>query len=121
MENIKNNIAANIAFYRKKCKITQQELAARLKTKNTTVSTWERGSSLPDAETLFSICQILNVSLSQLYGVDSVPDNSMPVSSVERSIVLEYRKADDITKAMVLRVLAIDDSQNVKGENTKMA
>ena len=49
--NIKNNIAANIAFFRKKNKITQQQLAELLNTKNTTVSTWERGSSLPDAET----------------------------------------------------------------------
>lgn len=120
MENIKNNIAANIAFYRKKCKITQQELAIRLNTKNTTVSTWERGSSLPDAETLFSICQILNVSLSQLYGVDSAPGNSISVSPVERSIILEYRKADDITKAMILRILSIE-SQELKGDATKMA
>lgn len=120
--NIKNNIAANIAFFRKKNKITQQQLAELLNAKNTTVSTWERGSSLPDAETLFAICQILHVSLSEMYGCDAVPADAMIVSDIEKEIIIEYRKSDDIAKAMVLRALAIDEKiANGKGDVEKMA
>lgn len=112
--NIKNTIAANIAFYRKRNKLTQQELAQKLNAKNTTVSTWERGSSLPDVETLFSICQILHVTLSEMYGRDSIEDGAFTLSPIEHQIIIEYRKADNITQAMVLRALSIDEALNTK-------
>ena len=45
----------------------------------------------------------------------------MNLSELERQIILEYRKSDSITKAMVLRALAIDEQSNVKGDAQKMA
>lgn len=108
-ENIKNNIAANIAYYRKRQKITQQQLAAAVNVKATTVSTWERGASLPDAETLFMICRLLGISLSDMYGSDVGGGSSFPLTDTEKEIILAYRKSDDIGKAVVLRSLGIDD------------
>jgi transcriptional regulator with XRE-family HTH domain len=112
-ENIRSNISANIAYYRKAAKITQAQLASALSIKSTTVSTWERGASLPDAETLFKICDILRVSLAMIYGTDTNAGlDVFAVSQIEKDIILEYRKSDSLTKAMVLRTLSIDEQVN---------
>lgn len=109
-DRIKDNISANIAYYRKKAKITQAQLANALNIKSTTVSTWERGASLPDAETLFKICDVLGVSLAMIYGTDtSAGLSSFSVSSIEKEIILAYRQADEIGRAMVLRSLGIEE------------
>ena len=43
--------------------MTQSQVASALSVKTTTVSTWERGASVPDIETLYNLCKILGVSL----------------------------------------------------------
>ena len=47
--------------------------------------------------------------------------DSFSLTPLERQIILEYRRADEIAKAMVLRALSIDKSVIVKGEPAKMA
>ena len=68
MASIREEIAKNILFYRKKAGLTQKELASKLGVKNTAVSNWESGNNSVDIETLFSACEILGVSLSDIYG-----------------------------------------------------
>ena len=58
MGDIKENISNNIVYYRKKIGLTQSQLAERLGVKTTTVSTWERGASSPDIETLYDLSLI---------------------------------------------------------------
>ncbi|MCI5700701.1 MAG: hypothetical protein MR308_10055 [Lachnospiraceae bacterium] len=41
---------------------------------------------------------------------------SLSLNSTEHLIILEYRKADEITRAMVLKALSIDGALNVKGK-----
>lgn len=43
------------------------------------------------------------------------------LSTLEKNIILEFRKADEITRAMVLRALSLDESFDVKGDAEKMA
>lgn len=80
MGDIKENISNNIVFYRKKAGLTQSQLAEKLGVKTTTVSTWERGASSPDIETLYDICKIFSVSLDEMYGVtaENSPDKKIP-------------------------------------------
>lgn len=113
---LKDNIQKNIAFYRKKKKINQKELADRLGVAATTVSGWERGAYTPDIDTLFSICRLLDVTLQEMFGVDELTDtNAIAAVGIEREIILAYRKADDLSKAMVLRSLGIEEVvDNVK-------
>ena len=47
--------------------------------------------------------------------------NGFDLSLLEKAIILEYRKADEISKAMVLRALSIDESIYSKGDAEKMA
>ncbi len=71
MGDIKTSIANNINFYRKRANLTQSQLAEKIGVKTTTVSTWERGASSPDIETLYIICKLFNVSLDEMYGVNT--------------------------------------------------
>lgn len=107
---LKENIQKNLAFYRKKKGYNQKELADRLGIGATTVSGWERGAYTPDIDTLFVICRLLGITLNDMFGIDEFSDaNALTVTGVEREIVLAYRKADDIGKAMVLRALGIEE------------
>lgn len=108
---LKENIQKNIAFYRKKRKMNQKDLADRLGVAATTVSGWERGAYTPDIDTLFSVCRLLDVTLQEMFGVDELVDtNAIAAVGIERDIILAYRKADDIGKAMVLRALGIEET-----------
>lgn len=107
---LKENIQKNIAFYRKKAGMNQKELADRLGIGATTISGWERGAYTPDIDTLFVICRLLGVTLNDMFGIDEFSDAStLTVAGIERDIILAYRKADDISKAMVLRSLGIEE------------
>ena len=105
MENIKNNIASNICYYRKKNNYTQASLAEKLGVKATTVSTWERGASLPDAELLFQMCSLFNISIKTLYG--EYLFDGITLDENEKQLIEAYRKASDGRKEAVRALLDI--------------
>ena len=106
---IRKNIQANISKYRKKSGLSQAELAQKIGVKNSTVSSWERGANAPDIETLFSICKLFNVTVADMFGCDTVDYNDkLTVHGFEKDLVISYRKADDLDKAIVRRTLKLD-------------
>ena len=106
---IRKNIQANISKYRKKSGLSQAELAQKIGVKNSTVSSWERGANAPDIETLFSICKLFNVTVADMFGCDTVDYNDkLTVHGFENDLVISYRKADDLDKAIVRRTLKLD-------------
>lgn len=58
----------NIKTFRKERGLTQEELAIRVNVVRQTVSKWEKGLSVPDAELMQRIAEVLEVSVSQLLG-----------------------------------------------------
>lgn len=56
----------NIGYYRKKQKITQEELAERLYVSRQTVSRWETDSTFPDVETIMKLCDIFGCDMDTL-------------------------------------------------------
>ena len=61
-------LAENIKTVRKQRGMTQEELAARLNVVRQTVSKWEKGLSVPDAELLKKLAEILETDVSTLLG-----------------------------------------------------
>lgn len=59
-----------IKVFRKSKGFTQEELAIRLNIVRQTVSKWEKGISVPDAENLQKLADVLDVDVKQLLGVD---------------------------------------------------
>ena len=66
MEDMRKQIAENIARLRKKAGYTQAELAEKINYSDKAVSKWERAESLPDVIVLKQIADILNVTVDQL-------------------------------------------------------
>lgn len=63
-------INENIKKYRKKKGISQEEMAVKLNVVRQTVSKWENGLSVPDADVLIRIAELLEVSVSQLLDME---------------------------------------------------
>lgn len=60
----------NIRKYRKEKGMSQEELAVRLHVVRQTVSKWENGLSVPDAEVLIRMADLLEVPVSKLLGIE---------------------------------------------------
>ena len=71
----------NIRILRKEKGFTQETFAQQLNVVRQTVSKWEKGASVPDAEMLNSISEVLEVPVSTLLG-SSIPE---PVAEKKES------------------------------------
>ena len=102
-KNIKEIISDNISKYRKECGFSQKELAEKIGAKNlTTVSSWERGISSPDADTIIKLCTLFNISLNDLYSVEA---KDFDLSTNEKLHIKKYRSLDDHGKKTVDLIL----------------
>ena len=61
-----------IAVCRKKKKITQEQLAEKLYITDKAVSKWERGLSLPDADKMLDLCNILDINVNELLNGEKI-------------------------------------------------
>ena len=75
---LRKTVAKNIAAYRKAHHDTQLDLATKLNYSDKSVSTWERGESLPDVYILSQIADLYGVSVSALIGEIQPPKESKP-------------------------------------------
>ena len=85
-------LSDKIKAYRKSKGFTQEELAIRLNIVRQTVSKWEKGISVPDAENLQKLADVLEVDVRQLLGaeVDTGTDSTehqVEVQALEEIIV----------------------------------
>jgi transcriptional regulator with XRE-family HTH domain len=114
-----NDIGKRIRSRRESLGITQEELAKMLGYKNkSTIAKIENGTNDITQSKVVEFANFLDTTVAYLMGWENDSSIVFPLNDMEKEIVLEYRKADDITKSMVLRVLSIDEQ--VKGEE-KMA
>lgn len=71
-ENLKQTIANNLTYLRKKNNYTQLELAEKLEYSDKSISKWEHAETLPDIEVLHKLANVYNVTLDYL--VSNKPD-----------------------------------------------
>ena len=55
-----------ISDCRKKKNLTQEQLAENLYITDRAVSKWERGISLPDADKMLDLCNIIDINVNEL-------------------------------------------------------
>lgn len=72
MDQIK--IGKFISERRKALKLTQEELGEKLGVSKNAVSKWERGLNLPDSGIYVYLCEILNISLNELFKGDYIKE-----------------------------------------------
>lgn len=73
-------INENIRRARKARGISQEEMAVKLNVVRQTVSKWENGLSVPDADVLIQIADLLEVPVSQFLGVEVRPDETQALA-----------------------------------------
>lgn len=81
-----NIIAENIARRRKELGLTQKELAEKLNVSDKTLSRWETDKQVPDALMIPEIAKVLEMSISELYGVSDVSSSSENYQKYEANI-----------------------------------
>jgi putative phage repressor len=98
-DTIKRNISKNIAKYRENAGISQKELAKKLGVVPSRISNWETGANCPTIDILFEVCEILNVSINDIYGI--YPDSKFVLKFGEQDLLKKYRELDSHGKEMV--------------------
>ena len=101
----------NIKALRKTKGLTQDELAIRLNVVRQTVSKWEKGLSVPDAEMLQRIAEVFEVDVSQLLGSpinqnENVDIIAEQLSRINEQLVVKNNRSRKIWKLIGI-ILAI--------------
>ena len=70
-----HDVGLFIASKRREKNLTQEQLAEKIGVSNKTVSKWETGKTMPDYSVVELLCQVLNISVSELIaGKEKEPD-----------------------------------------------
>lgn len=91
----------NLKKFRKQKGFTQEELAAQLHVVRQTVSKWEQGLSVPDAQTISRLAEIYEIPISDLLGTVTAPDHREDVIAQE----LEKINRQMASRSRLLRTL----------------
>lgn len=83
-----------IANCRKEKKITQEELAEKLFITDRAVSKWERGLSLPDADKMLDLCNILGINVNELLNGEKIDMKNYEKKTEE--LLVELAKQDEL-------------------------
>ncbi len=100
----------NLRELRKSKGFTQEELATKINVVRQTVSKWEKGLSVPDADSLQKIADVLEVDVSQLLGakIEKEEDNNeiaQQLSRINEQLVIKNRRAKKIWTAVCVILL----------------
>lgn len=97
-------IGSRIRKYREERKITRTELAQTLGVTLSCISNWELGQNDPAADHLGDLCRALQVSPSELLGIQLIDGE---LSERERKLISAYRNKPELQQAVNI-LLGID-------------
>ena len=89
-----------IADCRKEKKITQQELAEKLYITDRAVSKWERGLSLPDADKMLELCDILDINVNELLNGEKI--DMKDYKKKNEDLLLELAKQEELKNKRIM-------------------
>ncbi|MFL0269359.1 helix-turn-helix domain-containing protein [Candidatus Clostridium radicumherbarum] len=101
----------NLKTIRKSKGLSQEELAIRLNVVRQTISKWEKGLSVPDAEMLIRIAEVFETSVSELLGakmLDKADTNGVAeqLSRINEQLAIKNRRSKLIWKFIVGIIIA---------------
>ena len=99
----------NLKTLRKQKGFSQEVLASRLQVVRQTISKWEKNLSVPDADTLIRLAEILEVSVSELLGSkietkngNVTNDVAEQLSRINEQLAIKNRRSRRIWKAIAI-------------------
>lgn len=104
-------VAQNLKYYRELNELTQKQLAEALGVKHNTISSWESGLNSIDVSILFKICEVLKISISEVYGAKGSKSNKDNVTFEEMILIRKYRRLDKSGKDTVSAVLDLQHNR----------
>lgn len=93
----KEEIGLVLKRLRISCGLTQKQVAEKLGRRQQIVGHWETGYAQPDANTLFTLCDIYGVTVDDAFGFQKNND----ISILEYEHIKKYRDLDTHGKKMV--------------------
>jgi len=102
----------NLKTLRKTKGLSQEELAIRLNVVRQTISKWEKGLSVPDADMLIRIAEILETSVSELLGAKIVDEADTDhvaeqLSRINEQLAIKNRRAKSIWKIIFVVIITV--------------
>lgn len=94
-----------IANCRKDKNITQEELAEKLYITDRAVSKWERGLSLPDADKMLELCNILGINVNELLIGEKIDMKDYEKKNEE--LLLELARQDELKNKRMIRDMLV--------------
>lgn len=96
----------NLKILRKQKGLTQEALAIKLHITRQTISKWEKGLSVPDAEQLVRLAEVLEVPITQLLGqkvADTTNENEVAeyLAQIAEQLAIKNRRTKLIVKIVV--------------------
>ncbi|WP_462419337.1 helix-turn-helix domain-containing protein [Adlercreutzia equolifaciens] len=85
--------------------LSQDELAERIHVVRQTVSKWERGTSVPDADSLVALARALGVSAAELLGESAMAEKepnelAWETSLLDERITSESQRLDRLVRSL---------------------
>ena len=98
----------NVTKARQSKKISQKQMASMLNIPQSTYAGYESGTRKVPLSIIVKLSKILDVTPDSLIGCMKSP-NSLTVYGLEKDLIISYRQADELDKAIVRRTLKIED------------
>ena len=105
----------NLKTMRKAKGYTQEELAIKLNVVRQTVSKWEKGLSVPDADVLCKIADVLDMDVSTLLGEEIVEETdksavAQQLAKISEQLAMKNQHNKKIWKVVnVIKLSTIDN------------
>lgn len=100
-------LSKNLKIFRKRKGLTQENVAEDLNVVRQTISKWEKGISVPDADMLIRLAEILDVSVSELIGSDVTDEKNEDMIAVELARVADQLASRNHRSKRIIKCVLI--------------
>lgn len=100
-------LSKNLKIFRKRKGLTQENVAEALNVVRQTISKWEKGISVPDADMLIRLAEVLDVSVSELIGSDVADEKNEDMIAVELARVADQLASRNHRSKKIIKCVLI--------------
>lgn len=98
-------LGEKIISERKKCKLSQEDLAEKLGIARQTISNWELNETSPDLKQASKLCDIFNLSLDELTGKENAILTKLDKTESNSKLIIKLVKTVGITLGTLIFIL----------------
>ena len=105
-------LSENLKTLRKQKGFSQEELAVRVNVVRQTISKWEKGLSVPDADTIVKLAEVLEVSVNEILGeeikdVTNHSDIASQLTNLNALIAIQIQRKEQFRKKLITTIAIV--------------